>query len=224
MPKVARSKTPRLGRPPASSATETRQRILEVACDEFSTRGYGVTTNKDVAAKAGITTGALYYYFDSKLDMYLAVFRDMQAKIDKRFAEATAGKTTFDGQLRAILESAHELNVHDPSFARFQGVARVDRLRHPELLEAIPNPPGEGASLTGRLIALGLETGEIAPGRERQVEAVLRVIFVGLVDALSQDPVEQRLAIDGIEALLDGDLVGPPLREATKTTGEREAG
>jgi AcrR family transcriptional regulator len=216
---MPRSKAPRLGRPPASSAVETRQRILEVACEQFSTLGYGVTTNKDVAVQAGITTGALYYYFDSKLDMYLAVFRHLQQKIDERFASATADQDTFDGKLRAILEAAFVMNVEDPSIARFQGAARTDRARHPELREAIANAPGEGAGLLPGLIATGLATGEIAPGRKDEVAAVVRTMFVGLVDALSQNPAEQRKAIDGIHALLDGTLLRPAKPKPKRRAG-----
>ena len=52
---------------------ETRRRILDVARQSFAELGYGGTTNRHIATKAGITTGALYHYFDSKLDLYLAV-------------------------------------------------------------------------------------------------------------------------------------------------------
>lgn len=211
---MPRSKAPRLGRPPASSAVETRQRILKVACELFSSNGYGATTNKDVADQAGITTGALYYYFDSKLDMYVAVFHSLQSRIDQRFAEAMVGESTFDGSVRAILEAAYLMNVEDPSLARFQGAARVDRLRHPELRAAIANAPGEGASLLPQLLELGVSTGEIAPADIERVAAVLRTMFVGLVDALSYDPSQQRAAIDGIHALLDGKLIRPPKRVA----------
>lgn len=219
MPKMPRSKTPRLGRPPASSAAETRLRILEVACDLFSSHGYGVTTNKDVAVKAGITTGALYYYFDSKVDMYLAVFDHIQEQINARFREVLEGEDTFDGAIRAILEASYLMNVEDPSLARFQGAARTDRARHPELLDALPTAPGEGSRFIPGLIDLGLRTGEIAPERKAQVAAVLRTVFVGLVDALSTNPAEQRVAIDGLHALLDGDLLKRPARKAKRKAG-----
>jgi AcrR family transcriptional regulator len=199
-----------LGRPPASAASDTRQRIIAVAAELFSDNGYGVTTNKDVAVRAGISTGALYYYFESKLDMYVAVFRELQARIDGRMNDVMATETTFDGRFRGILQAAHELNVEDPYIARFQGTARVDRMRHPELRAAIANPPGEGAGLMRELIDDGVETGEIDPARRDFVEAVVRTIFVGLVDSVSSNPVDHHRAIEGINLLLSGDLVAPP--------------
>lgn len=205
-PSMPRAKT-RLGRPPASSAAETRLRILDVACDLFSSMGYGVTTNKDVAVKAEITTGALYYYFDSKLEMYLAVYEHIQAQITERLGAVVAAADTFDDAVRAILEASYAMNVENPALAKFQGAARIDRLRHAELRDALPTAPGEGSRYIPGLLELGQRTGEITPERADQVAAVLRTVFVGLVDALSHNPAEQRVAIDGLHALLDGTLL-----------------
>ena len=180
---------------------------MSAATELFADHGYGVTTNKDVADAAGISTGALYYYFASKLDMYVAIYREMQARIDARVREVMIRAVTFDGRLRGILEVAYELNLEDPSMARFQGTARVDRMRYPELLQAIPNPPGEGSGLMKDLIGGGIATGEILADRSRQVEAVVRTIFVGMVDSQSSDPARHRETVDGVKALLDGNLL-----------------
>lgn len=203
---MPRPKAARLGRPPSSSAGDTRQRIISVAAELFADNGYGVTTNRDVAVRAGISTGALYYYFESKLDMYVAVFRELQARIDERMEEVMQQETTFKGRLRGILAVAHDLNTEDPTIARFQGTARIDRMRHPELRRAIPHPPGEGAGMMKDLIAGGVGTGEIPPDRRHQAEAVIKTLFVGLVDGQSADPVNQRRAIEGIDAWLDNKL------------------
>ena len=89
------SKKPRrLGRPPSSSSVETRARIIDVAREAFAESGYGVTTNKMLATKAGITTGALYHYFDSKVDIYKAVYDEVQDFVFERFATDLAGATT----------------------------------------------------------------------------------------------------------------------------------
>jgi AcrR family transcriptional regulator len=61
----------RRGRPPATDSADTKRAILDAARRLFAERGYGAVTNKDVATAAGITTGALYHYVESKLDLYL---------------------------------------------------------------------------------------------------------------------------------------------------------
>ena len=89
----------RRGRPPDTKSSETREAILSGARNLFGERGYGSVTNKDLAAAAGVTTGALYHYVESKLDLYIEVHRDMQGRIYGRFQEAELSQETFIGKL-----------------------------------------------------------------------------------------------------------------------------
>ena len=85
------TKSTRLGRPPASSSAETRGRIIDVARRCFAELGYEATTNQAVASEVGITTGAIYHYFDSKLEIYKAVLDEVQERVYQRFAAAARG-------------------------------------------------------------------------------------------------------------------------------------
>ena len=181
-----------------------------MARESFATLGYGVTTNKYVATKAGITTGALYHYFDSKLAIYEAVYRDVQAVVYVRFRAAMVAKDSFIDQFASILEVAHQLNAEDPSLARFLGSARIDLARHDELRDRIHDAPGEGRAVRKQLLDRGIATGEIASDRRAELEAFLRIVFVGLVDAVSDDLNAQRAAIDGVLSLMRGSLLRAP--------------
>jgi AcrR family transcriptional regulator len=169
-----------------------------------------VTTNKHVAAKAGITSAALYHYFDSKLAMYLDVFDDVEAFVDVRFETAIASSDTFVGRFRAVLEAAYEMNRADPSLARFLGSARVDIARHTDLRAAIEDHRRPGQEIVRQLIETGLATGEIPRDRRNQADAFVRTIMVGLNDAVSHDLRQQRAAIDGIVAVVEGTLLEKP--------------
>jgi AcrR family transcriptional regulator len=78
----------RLGGPPAADSTGTRRRIVETARKAFATYGYGAATNRGVGAETGVTAGAIYYYFGSKLDLYIAVNDDVQERVYTRFSDA----------------------------------------------------------------------------------------------------------------------------------------
>ena len=94
------------GRPPATDSAETWLTILACGRQLFAERGYSVVTNKEIAAAAGITTGALYHYVESKLDLYVAVHRDVQGLMYHRFEAAVAqASKTFIGTFEAILEA-----------------------------------------------------------------------------------------------------------------------
>ena len=128
-----RSGTKRLGRPPATDSAETRERIIDTARAAFASGGYDASTNRDLAAGVGITAGALYHYFGSKLDLYLAVHDDVQERVYGQFNQAAAAADGFLERFDAVLDTAHELNEQDPTLAAFLGVVRSDMRRHPEI-------------------------------------------------------------------------------------------
>ena len=50
--------------------------LVAAALDLFVERGYAATRLDDVAARAGVSKGTLYLYFDSKEDLFKAVVRE----------------------------------------------------------------------------------------------------------------------------------------------------
>jgi len=56
-------------RPTQRNGAETRERILEVACELFTDLGYDKASLRDIAARLDITKAALYYYFARKDDI-----------------------------------------------------------------------------------------------------------------------------------------------------------
>jgi AcrR family transcriptional regulator len=201
------SASPRLGRPPSTSSVDTKRRILDTARAAFATRGYEASTNRTLGTEAGITAGALYHYFGSKFDLYLAVHQDVQERVYKRFNDAVAAETTFRDQIDAVLDTAHRMNIEDPTLAQFLGSVRVDMRRHPELDEALRHSAEARQSFFDRMVEVGEQTGELDPADRQQVRGVLLTILIGLTDAVSENPVRHRNAIDGIKALIDGKLI-----------------
>jgi AcrR family transcriptional regulator len=53
---------------------EKRGRIIEAAAQVFAMRGYNRTLIADIALQAGIGKGTIYEYFDSKAELFFAVF------------------------------------------------------------------------------------------------------------------------------------------------------
>ena len=54
-------------------AEKTRQAVLESALDVFSEKGYAKATFDEIAARAGFTKGAVYWYFRNKADLVAAL-------------------------------------------------------------------------------------------------------------------------------------------------------
>lgn len=77
----------------ARAPVHSTARILEAAVHLFATRGYASSTLEEVAAKAGFTKGAVYYYFKSKERLLLEVL----SAIEQRSIDATTEAVRRDG-------------------------------------------------------------------------------------------------------------------------------
>jgi AcrR family transcriptional regulator len=60
----------------AQAKGQTRERLLEAARRVFVERGFHATTLDQVAEEAGHTKGAVYSAFESKADLFLAIFEE----------------------------------------------------------------------------------------------------------------------------------------------------
>ena len=58
-----------------SNETETRDRLLKVAKEEFLELGYEKASMRKICKKAGVTTGALYFFFKDKNDLFGALVK-----------------------------------------------------------------------------------------------------------------------------------------------------
>lgn len=84
-------------------AEETRTRILDTALRLFRERGFETTTMREVAAEAGVATGAAYYYFRSKQELVMAFYLRTAEEERERFAAALAATKDLRKRVRALI-------------------------------------------------------------------------------------------------------------------------
>ncbi len=202
----------RLGRPPATDSADTRRRILDIARTSFAAGGYDASTNRGLAAEIGLTAGALYHHFGSKLDLYIAVHDDVQQRIYGRFNHATDRTNGFIGKFEAVLDTAHQLNKEDPSLAAFLGAVRTDMRRHPEILEMLGEHSDRRDDFFVRLVDAGVAGGEISKKTRPFVIEFVRMILIGLTDGVSDDPKRHERAVKSIKMALRGELTALPTK------------
>jgi AcrR family transcriptional regulator len=72
-------------------AEETGLRILDAALELFRQDGFDTATMRDIARKAGVATGAAYYYYPSKDAIVMGFYQrsnaEMQPKIEAALSE-----------------------------------------------------------------------------------------------------------------------------------------
>lgn len=123
----------RVGRPTDSDSAGTRARILDHALELFGTEGFDATTNRRVARLAGISSAALYHYFPSKGEIYVAVCESISLRFADVFARVSAAEPTLAGRLEMIVGENVELGRTSPALLGFvAGIPAVVQ-KHPEI-------------------------------------------------------------------------------------------
>src|SRR5258706_1763357 len=97
---MAARKTP-TGKTQAPAETETTrwrrrkdarpQEILEAALSVFAERGFAAARMEQIAARAGVSKGTIYLYFDSKEAVFRALVHEVLGTQVSRFADFARG-------------------------------------------------------------------------------------------------------------------------------------
>lgn len=64
---------------PGAVSAETREHILSAARDEFSAQGFQGSSLRRICSAAGVTTGAIYFFFQGKDDLFETVLSGITA-------------------------------------------------------------------------------------------------------------------------------------------------
>jgi TetR/AcrR family acrAB operon transcriptional repressor len=100
-------------------AEKTRARILASALDLFAKKGYEHTTFTDIAARLKLTKGAVYWYFDTKETLLLALVDEMLEKFTRQIGELMPkDELTFTAVSDMMVENARQI-VGDPKGTAF---------------------------------------------------------------------------------------------------------
>lgn len=154
----------KLGRPADTDSSDTRQRIVECAQQVFAAEGFEGTTNKDIALRAGISSAALYHYFPSKSDLYVAVCSSITDVFAEVFARAEASAPTLERRLTALFAEVGAMGASSPSIVGFiTGISAVVK-RHPEVSMGTEALGAQFRKMTLNLIESSTESEEILCG------------------------------------------------------------
>jgi AcrR family transcriptional regulator len=98
-----------------------RERILEAAAEVISEKGFAGTRLSDVAEVAGLQAPALYYYFQSRVDLIAQVMYEGQHRL-QTYVDAALGRVPDDAppmaRLDTMIRSHLEVELKESYFAR----------------------------------------------------------------------------------------------------------
>src|SRR5687767_720498 len=86
-------------------AEETRERILDAALRLFRERGFDKATMRDIAAEAGVATGAAYYYYQTKEDLVMAFYLRTDEEAGAEFEKVIASTRDLKKRIHGIIDA-----------------------------------------------------------------------------------------------------------------------
>jgi AcrR family transcriptional regulator len=97
---------------------QTRADILEAAEGEFARHGYAGTTIDSIAQKTRRSKRMIYYYFNSKAKLYVAVLENAYARIRVAEAKVDLGEEDPRQSLKNLVDFCFDFHFDHPTFVK----------------------------------------------------------------------------------------------------------
>lgn len=157
--------------PAVMGTADRRQRVLDGAVRVFAAKGYRGATVADIADELGFTRAALYYYFDSKLDLLDAI-ASRPVSMLLAAAHEIADRDVSAGEKIAEFVGSHlQLMVLNPEM--FTVMIREQLELPPSTLSTLRRLDRNYQKLLAGLIRTGIEDGSF-----RDVDADLAALHL----------------------------------------------
>lgn len=163
-------------KPKGDKRDRTRTALLEAARDIVREKGYARTTLEDVAARAGMTTGAIYGNFRNREELFVALgltyWPPIVPKVAPGASVAEAMRAVAEAALAAVPEREHS------------AVGRLTGLAYALSSDALRAQVGTVTAASYELGAEWLRTiddGRDLPMPAEQLVVVLHALIEGLV-------------------------------------------
>ena len=153
--------------------------LLDAALDLFVEKGFSATRADEVAARAGVSKGTLFLYFQSKEDLFKAVVRE---NIANKFPTWQEEFLTFEGSSADMLRYALTSWWERIGKTRASGITKLvmsEAQNFPEIAafyqEEVIQP---GNAMIRRILERGVQAGEF---REMDLEQAVHIIVAPMI-------------------------------------------
>jgi AcrR family transcriptional regulator len=181
----------------------TRGEILDVATNEFATHGFAGARVDEIAARTRTTKRMIYYYFESKEGLFVAVLERAYGTI--RRAEQSVDVEDLDpaAAIRRLAELTFDHHESHPDFIRLVSIENIHHGEHMTKSATLRNLNSPAIELIQRIIERGYASGAF----RRPVQAIdLHV----MISAFCVFRIANRHTFG---AIFDHDLTDPALRD-----------
>jgi len=122
-----------------TASISTRERILDIALELFTERGYDKTSLRDIAERLGTTKAALYYHFERKEDILMELHLRLHALGREAFeqldnledgqARVDAWPGIIDGFIDQVIDNRELVLLHQRNHRALEQIGDNERHR-----------------------------------------------------------------------------------------------
>jgi AcrR family transcriptional regulator len=186
---------------------ETRGELIAAAARVFARHGYHGASLEQIAGDAGYSTGAIYWHFSGKEDLFLAVYEAYAAARAREFDDIHTRAQGSTGQrARAYADQWMARLNRDPDFLVLSVEFLVHAWRNPPLREAFSHRVAAGRLALARILEHAAQGGAFElPMPAEDLATALREMGsgLGLAKLIDTDGVPDTLFGDFIEMLFN---------------------
>jgi TetR/AcrR family transcriptional regulator, transcriptional repressor for nem operon len=188
-----------LARPERRSNQERREQsteqVLAAALQQFVTRGYQSTSIDDIARAAGLTKGAVYFYFKGKSALLLELLSQSSVLYKNIFREMQGSGEGAARQLEMFVEWAAHVGTQNSELLLLPILMSLEfNNRDAEVEWALDRLYDRYHDEMERVVVLGQETGEFNDSLSPREEAAVLVAFT---DGMLLEWIRRSRRLDG---------------------------
>lgn len=187
---------------PATTRRSNRERreqstelVLEAALRRFVERGYRATSIDDIARDAGLTKGAVYFYFKGKAALLLELLHQSQHLYTDIFERMGQSGVGAGAQLEMFVEWAARVGVKNKELLLLPILMSLEFNGQDESVEqALNHFYDRYHEALERVVVLGQQAGEFNPNLAPREEAAVLVAFT---DGMLLEWIRRSKRLDG---------------------------
>jgi len=202
---------------PGPKRARTRQRLIETAREAIGEKGFRRTTLDEIAARAGLTKGAIYDNFKTKDELFLAVILAVSGERLDRFPWPCDRRGSLKLRLRRLAQAV----IEDAAAWKHEAPLRAElllyTLTHEELRAGIESASAKRIEVVRERLRRSIADEELPIAAEKFV-ILLEALIPGLMFIRAQAPhmVTDETIIEIFESLAGS--VAAPISTRQKPT------
>lgn len=191
-----------------STRNETEERLLDSALTLFASKGFAATSVREIIEMTGVTRPVLYYYCDSKQDLFERVVRWKHDDAYKQLGATISATEGIADQLRVIMRGTFAFCAADPRVPQLMFQTALGPIVS-ELTDFLQAVAEIRFGIVAKVMQGAMDSGKLHDGESR----ALALLFFSIMDyhanTLSRLPDPQhRLTPQLADSLVDAFLFG----------------